>query len=321
MRANLVRTVLFLVAVLLTGSACLADTVILKDDRRIKGLILDEFKDRIVLSTAGGEKTIFKSDIRYAMYDDEERALLQTGRAQFKKRQYIEAYYTYEEALELNPDLEEARQKLDYLRSYVETKTRYDVLDAVRTKNELYGGAEGKTLVKEVREELGFVLGADGKYVFIDKIIKNMSGKDSSPYKEGDRIISVWGEMAAYMGVDEVAEMLLRPGEIRFVVERATMPKLFVPNPITAILMLSNYRSIAGAELKLARKGVTIDRVFPEGPFSRAGIMAKDLLYRIGGRNTRYMPLRDVINVIMSNRGRELEVVVHRDITIWKKDR
>lgn len=321
MRANLVRTVLFLAVVLLTGPACIADTVILKDDRRVKGLILDEFKDRIVLSTAAGEKTIFKSDIRYAVYDDEERALLLTGRDQFKKRQYIDAYYTYEKALELNPDLEEARQKVDFLRSYVETKTRYDVLDAVRTKNELYGGAEGKTPVKKVREELGLVLGTDGKYVFIDKVAGNMSGKDVPPYKEGDRIISVWGEMAAYMSVDEVAEMLLRPGEIRFVVERVMKPELSVSNTITAILMFSTYRNIAGAELKLAKKGVIVDRVFPEGPFGRAGIAAKDLLYRIGGRNTRYMPLRDVIDVIMSNQGRELEVVVHRDITIWKKDR
>ncbi len=320
MRANSLRTVLFLAA-LLTASACAADTVILKDGRRVKGLILDEFKDRIVLSTADGEKAIFKADIRYAAYDDEERALLQTGRAQFKRRQYIDAYYTYEKALETNPDLEEARQKLDFLRSYVETKTRYDVLDMVRAKNELYGGAEGATLEKQVREELGLVLGTDGKYVFIDKMVRNVSGKDPSPYEEGDRIVSVWGEMAAYMSVDDVAEMLLRPGEIRFVVERAMFPELSAANPLSAILAFSTYRNIAGAELKLAKKGVIADRVFPEGPFSRAGIRAKDLLYRIGGRNTRYMPFRDVIDVIMSNRGRELEVVVHRDITIWKKDR
>lgn len=320
MRANLATTVLFFAVVLSAGRACVADTVILKDDRRIKGLILDEYKDRIVLSTASGEKTIFKSDIRYAVYDDEERALLQTGREQFKRMQYIKAYYTYEKALELNPDLEDARQKLDFLRSYVETKTRYDVLDTVRTKNELYGGAAGKTLVNEVREELGMVLGTDGKYVFIDEIVSNISGEDPPPYKEGDRIISVWGEMAAHMSVDEVAEMLLRPGEIRFVVERTALPELSAFNPITAILTLSTYRNIAGADLKLAKKGVIADRVFSDGPFSRAGIRAKDLLCRIGGSNTRYMPLRDVIDVIISNRGRALEVVIHRDITVWKKD-
>lgn len=321
MRAILPTTVLFFAAVLMAHLACLADTVTLKDDRRIRGLIVDEYKDRIVLSTSSGEKTIFKSDIRYAVYDDEERALLQTGREQFKRMQYIKAYYTYEKALELNPDLEEARQKRDFLRSYVETKTRYDVLDTVRTKNELYGGAAGKTLEVRVREEMGLVLGTDGKHVFIDKMIGNMSGEDPAPYKEGDRIISVWGELAAYMSVDEVAEMLLRPGEIRLVVERTVFPKLSTLNPVAAVLTLATYRNIAGAELKLVKKGVVADRVFREGPFSRAGIRVNDLLYRIGGRNTRYMPLGDVIDVIMSHRGRELEAVIHRDITIWKKDK
>ena len=317
------KTVLFIalaaaLAVIARG-AC-ADTVIMKDKTLIKGLILDEFKDRIVISTAEGEKSLMKDDIRCAVYDDEERALLQTGSTQFKKGNFLKAYYIYEKAAELNPDSEEACQKRDFLRNYVETKTRYDIEDGVRRNQERFSGAEGMTFLKMLKEQMGLVLASDGKYVLVEKVIKDVPAKAAKNFREGDRIVSVWGEMSSYMQPEEVAEMMLRPGQTRIVIERALNPKLSFPGRVGVILPIGNYRPMLGAELKITRKGITIVSVLPKGPFSKAGIKSGDLLHRVGGQNTRYMPIKDVVRKFTESEGKEIEVVVHREMVIWKRD-
>lgn len=304
----------------LPGWAAHADTVIMKDETRIKGLILDEFRDRIVVSTAEGEKTLMKDDIRCAVYDDEERALLQTGSTQFKKGNFLKAYYIYDKVAELNPDSDDACQKRDFLRNYVETKTRYDIEDGVRRKREIFSGASGMTFLKMLQDEMGIVLVTDNKYVFVEKIIKGAQTKAAKNFREGDRIVSVWGEMSFYAQPEEVAEMMLRPGQTRMVIERALTPKLTFPGRVGFILPIENYRPMLGAELKLTKKGIMVVRVFPNGPFSKAGIKRGDLLHRVGAQNTRYMPIKDVIKEFTENEGTEIEVVVHREIIIWKRD-
>ncbi|MFC1548431.1 PDZ domain-containing protein [Candidatus Omnitrophota bacterium] len=289
-----------------------ADTVILRSGKRLKGLILDEYKDRIILSTGEGEKIIMKSKIRSAIYDSEEKALIQKARNQLKKHQYIKAYYTYKKAADLNPEHKEALERVSYLRGYLETKTRDDVLNNIRTNKERFEGLEGKTMSRRVAEELGLTLGQGEKYVFVKKI----SGRNpSDEVKQGDKIVGVWGEMTAYMDTDEVGNMLLSPGEVKFRIERAVRPVLSASNS-----MFSKYRKIMGARLKLEKKGIIIERVAPKGPLGKAGIANNDLLFRINGKNTRYMPLSNVLDIIRSNQGKEIDIDIRRDVTLWKQE-
>jgi hypothetical protein len=41
-----------------------ADTVYVKDGKELKGIVVEDFKDRIIFSTADGEITVMKSDIK-----------------------------------------------------------------------------------------------------------------------------------------------------------------------------------------------------------------------------------------------------------------
>jgi len=72
---KLKRTIALAVFLILFSSSVFADIVIMKDGKRIKGLILDEFKDRIVVSTVEGEKIIMISDIESAIYSSEENII------------------------------------------------------------------------------------------------------------------------------------------------------------------------------------------------------------------------------------------------------
>ncbi|RKY41318.1 MAG: hypothetical protein DRP85_06665 [Candidatus Makaraimicrobium thalassicum] len=296
-----------------------ADTVILKGGKRVKGLILDEFRDRITLSTAEGEKTIKRSDIRSAVYDSEEKALIREGENQLTKGHYIKAYYLYEKALRFNPDLERARERLHYIRGYLETEARRDVIRSIVTRREGSGNAGEKTPVRRVADELGLVLAPGAKYVRIEKIMgSNPSGRGAE-LRPGDRIVAVCGEMTAYMDVDEVAGILLVPGEIRFAIERTVVPELSSAGALFDGLLFSRYKKIVGAGLKLRNRGVTVNSITPGGPFEAAGIRKGDLLHRINGKNTRYMPLSEVTGIIKKNQNKKIEIVIRRDITFWRK--
>jgi C-terminal processing protease CtpA/Prc len=312
------RSVLHAVAFFSIVAFCLqstADVVILKNGKRLKGLILDEYKDRVVLSTADGEKTIMKSKIRSAVYDSEEDALIQKARNQLKKHQYVEAYYTYKKAVDLNPEHEEALERLNYLRGYLETKTRDDIIEGVRNNKERFAGADGRTVGRRVAEELGLVLGQGDKYAYVEEIVNDNLSGSASKLKPGDRIVRVWGEMTAYMTVDEVGVLLLSPGEVRFTVERTVSPLLR-----TAKSLFPWHSKIMGAHLRLIKKGIVIEKLRRGGPFAQVGILSGDLLCRINGKNTRYMPLSEVLGIIKKDQGRTIEIDVQRDVTLWRKE-
>lgn len=292
-----------------------ADTVIFKDGKRAKGLILDEFKDRIVLSTIEGEKVIPKSKIRSAVYDSEEKALMQEARNQMKKNQHIKAYYTYKKVLELDPEMKEARERMDYLKGYLEEQTKGDIMKSVRNRQERLQGASGKTPVQRAREELGLFLETGEKYVFVRS---NNSSGSSKKIKAGDSIVSVWGEMAAYMDADEVANMLLVPGETRCVIERALKVDLYKGHAKNN-LFSNGYERIIGAKLELEKRGVIVKKVSSSGPFSEAGIKRGDLIERINGKNTRYMPMSKIIDLIKENKEKKMDIVIRRGVVFWRK--
>ena len=301
--------------ILFCGLSASADTVILTNGERIKGLILDEYKDRVVVSTVYGEKIIMKSEIRSAIYDSEVKALMQKGRNQVRKMEYFEAYHTYAKALELDPKLTEARERLDYLRSFLETKMKKDITRSIQQKKEKFQGTSGVVPTQRVAEEFGITLAPNGKYIEIGKI----TDKSADMLKPGDKIISVWGELTAYMDTEEVADVLLKSDECKLVVERTLFPTLASVNNNLNNMFLNGSGKAVGAKLKLVKKGIIIKDVAPDGPFGKAGAEEGDVLFRINGKNTRYMPMRQIYEIIKENQHQEIEVVIRRSVTLWRK--
>jgi len=293
-----------------------ADTVLLKNGKRIKGLILDEYRDRIVLSTFGGEIEILKKDIRSAIYDEEAKTLITKARNHARRENYVKAYYTYKKVLELDPELEEAKEQLAYLRNFLETKIRRDIERDMEKKNKRSSGSEGKPATEAAREELGIVVVPGDKYAVIQEVGEDVVVSEGTHLLEGDRIISVWGEMAAYMDAEEVADMLLGAEECRMVIERSVDVDLEGGTGI-----FNDYKSVIGGSLKLTRKGAIVESVSSGGPLEEAGIKKGDLIYRIAGKNTRYMPMEEIFSVIKDKKGQTVEVVFRRTSTICNKEK
>jgi len=318
---KLINATLIMSAVLSFCCPARADTVIFRNGERAKGLILEEFKDRIVFSTAEGEKELMKSDIRSAIYDSEQKALLQKARNQFKKGHFIKAYYAYEKILDLDPNAEEAQERLYYLKNYLGSKTRGDINHRIANKKLFSDNEQGTSAAERVVGELGFVLSPGEKYVFIKEIKNGGLADKKTGLGSGDRIVEVWGEMTAYMDEDEVSRLLLGSGESRFIVEKTVVSRfLSSSRSLFDGLLWSRYKRIIGAGLRLQTDGIVVGSVSFGGPFEAAGIRRGDLLYRINGVNTRYLPMSKIIDIVRNNQDKEVELVVRRDITLWKKE-
>ncbi len=91
-------------------SEAFADTILLKNEKEIKGLVVERYADRIILSTEKGEIPILLSGIKKIDYDDAEQNFMQVGRAYEAENKYGEALAYYEKALEANPNFEEAKK-------------------------------------------------------------------------------------------------------------------------------------------------------------------------------------------------------------------
>ena len=295
-----------------------ADMVKLKNGETVKGLILDEYKDRIVLSTASGERVLMKGDISSAVYDSEERTLLRKADNLFKKGQYIKAYYAYAGIVELNPEQEEARQRLNYLRNYIEDKT-HDKFRGKSAKRIYHGedATQGSSLEK-LRDTYGVVLVQKENDVYVGQMTKILKDRYFKALKPGDKIVNVWGEMSAYMDAREVAALMMNSDQVDMEIERSLDPKLTYAGSLLSKLFFG-YRRVIGAKLVLRRDGIKIYGLVKSGPFFVSGVEKGDLLYRIAGESTRYMPMERVVEIIMASQGKDLDIVIHRKLIFWKK--
>jgi len=289
------------------------DTLLLKNGERVKGLILNEYKDRIVVSTAGGEVYYMKSDIRSASYDSEARSFLQAARNQVKKGQYVKAYYTYEQVTSLDPDIEEAAERLIFLSKYIGTKAKYDMKDRIARHRDMDTAAESVSPGEKIEKKLGILLARGDKYVEV----KETDGVSSGLLAKGDKIVSVWGEMAAFMDIEEVASLLLGSNEVRITVERPVPVELSDINPLISLFLPDDCSRITGAKLKLERAGLTVSRANDNGPFKNAGIERGDLIFAVDGKSTEYMSLGTFRRIIRSRQGETTGFVIRRKIVLW----
>lgn len=314
-KKSIIFALFFLVLFVLASNA---DTLRLRSGGTVKGLILDEYKDRIVISTVNGELVVLKSDIDSAVYDSEEKTLLRKADNLFKKGRYIKAYYAYADIVDLNPGQNEARLRMNYLRHYVEN--RIDNRFRGKSAKNIYSGehASQDSPLEKLEDSYGIVLVQKDDNVFVGKVIDTFRNRYFKSLEPGDRIVNVWGEMSAYMDAREVAALMMNSEQVSLEIERSLKPELALAgNALTRLFF--GYRKVIGAKLILEREGIKISSLEKDGPFAASGVKKDDMLSSIDGKDTRYMPMRKVIAIIMDSQGKFLEIVIRRKLTFWRK--
>jgi tetratricopeptide (TPR) repeat protein len=323
------KRIMFLLLLLITHYSLLitfsnADTIYTSEGKELKGIVVEDYKDRLKFSTPDGEITVMKADIKELYYDTEEDNLIKLAEQMFERKDYVRAYAFYDKALRANPDSRRAKDGVVFLQGFLFRKDQAMKEEVVRRQEELERG-QGAVIpvektedeyVKEraeaLRKNIGIVLVMKGSFPVVAYVDIGSVAYEAG-IKPGDMIIAVWGKLTGYLSLKEAIEMLLeKPSlELKIIIER-TIELELKPNRN----MLTSTKEMMSASLAMQFDGLTVtDVASPD-----TGLKAQDIITAIDGKSTRYMPLKNAIELIRGSKKDTVPLTIRRELLIWRKD-
>lgn len=304
------------------GSAA-ADTVQLKDGEQLKGLVVEEYEDRVILSTADGEMPVMRKEILKVEYDDPSYTLLSMGRELERNKKFGEALSYYEKAAQLNPSLQEAKTAAIGVRSKMwagftegplgEMQKQQEIQDAYRADTSIEDEARRSEEADEslLWKRMGVELLQDGDFIRVEDVRIGGYGHQAG-MRIGDVIYAVDGHSMRYIQKRTVMKDLLNPRYASMTMEvrrKVTFP---------AKVAKTDLRNL-GIDLKQDYNGVVIHRVKSGSPADRYGVKAGDRLMHVGGSSTRYMPLNKIGSAFKSNQGKAFSIETSRTLQMARQ--
>ena len=314
--------IIAIILIFIIASTLLADTVIMKDRKEIKGLIVDEYVDRIVLSAVDGEKDILREDIERIEYDTPEQNFMQLGRSYDAKTWYDKAAFYYKKAMKINPDYKEAREA--YLASHAKmwrqeerlTKKAVERQQIVmdwrenRYKEPTSGRKDKSLLLKDI---LGLSL-EDKEGVFTIKGVIPYSSADKAGIQEEDLLVGIWGRLIRYSKIEDILDELLGPkySEVMILIEKEIYfqigENVVDPYEDLGVLLEFEYEGLIVKDVALGKMGESV------------GFKQGDFIVAIDGNFSRYLPLDSVIALIKSAKNNAGVVfTIRRKVTLRRE--
>ncbi len=292
------RFLLWVPALLLaTALPSSADTIRIHNSEPLKGLIVEEHEDRVVLSTGDGEKMVFRTDIQEIEYDEPEYSFLNLGRDMERSKKWGEAKSYFDKAYELNPNLVEARQAALAIQSRLwakaidegprEEMSKQQVIeDAYRANVDVDGLAKAKAdRERDLWQRLGLKLETKGDWAAISNVL--IGGKAYKwGLRSGDELAGVDGRSLRYLNSETVVEELLEPRYSNGSLSIGRRVSL-EPKPGRSLLKM------LGVKIRQQYNGLTVENAGKKSPFKKG-----DLIVEIAGQLTRYLPTKKAQQLI-----------------------
>jgi len=292
-----------------------ADVVYLKNNAEEKGIVVEEYADRVVISTYKGEISIFRKDIRKLVYDLPEQNLVKLGDNYLSRREYERAYFYYEKASKINPEYEIARDKMNYVMGFLFRQREQSKLQDVERRKDFgnWPPVSASPKKKDLYENIGLRVGGEDGNIKITDV-----RRDSSAFKAGlrpgDTLVSVWGRFTKYMSEKDIERILLEEsfGEVKLCIGREISLKRDKAES-------KSYKDVIGGKIQILPRGLTLTDLEKDGPAEKSGLMKNDLIVALSGKEVRYMPFKEAVKIIENPSNSAIRFDVRRDVTIWKK--
>nr|MBU1327976.1 PDZ domain-containing protein [Candidatus Omnitrophota bacterium] len=312
--------IIIFIALILTATTLYADTVILKNRTKVKGLVVDEYVDRIALSTIDGEKHILRKDIDKIEYDAPEQNFMQLGRAYDEKGWYDKAAFYYKKAMDINPDYKEAMDA--YVASHAkmwreeEKRTKKDIElhnMAIEWRTRKNKKIENVVKSKEslVKESIGISIVEHEGVFRINEVIPGSSAYKSG-IKKDDFLIGIWGRLVRYSKLEDVLKELIGPkySEVKILVGK----DISVP----AEAGMNMYKEL-GMSLSFEYEGLMVKDIISDKKGGLAGLKKGDFVIAIDNNITRYLPMDSVIALINNPKNNKIVFTVRRNINLRRE--
>jgi hypothetical protein len=301
-----------------------ADTVYFNDGSEIKGIVVENYHNWIVLNTFDGEKQIDKAEIKDIIYDRREQNLIKLGDYHQGKGNSVKAYTYYKKAYELNPGYKEARDKFIHMRSSLLRGPDRQFKSDMDRKRALFmeSGRVYDPVIREkiltpeakLKENTGLVIFLDDHMPKISMIMPS-SAAEKSGLKQGDIIFSLWGKLTGYMDLDSIVGMMIysQSPEIILAVKRRIA---LVPHKSQ-----SNSLSHIGISIDFREDGLVVKDLKNGSDAASSGLLQGDIITDINKESTRYMPLRSAIGKIEEGfASGDLQLDILRNTSLWRKE-
>lgn len=285
-----------------------ADTVRFKNRNEIKGLVVEKHADRVIISTEQGELPVMFEDIETIEYDDPAQSFFDLGKINEAQKRFGVALAYYEKAIELNPNHEEAKRAALSMRSRFWASSNERPLSEIDKQQSLHDSwSSGRPIeevtkrrsseqTKQLRDGLGVVLEKKGDWVRLS-FVDPKKPAFATGLRKSDRLISIDGESLRYLSEAIVGSKLISPWVTSCTLE-------FERDAYVRLADGKSTLKALGLKLKLEYQGVIVQQVQGQSSADRAGLRQGDLVTRVGGAATRYMPMRKVVELI-ENAGEE----------------
>ncbi len=293
-----------------------ADTIILKTGKDLKGLIVEEHTDRIILSTEKGEVPILRNGIKDIQYDEPAQNFMRIGKDYEAKGQVGEALAYYEKALELNPDLQDAQKAIFGLRSRFWASNTEGPREEVEKQQILFEAWDQKKPVddfvkkkekeqaKVLRKSLGIVLEKKGDWVRL-AYVNPKSPAAVAGLKKNDRLAAIDHQSLRYLNANVVGQKMLTPRYSNFGLE-------FERDCFLHKEKISSDLKNLGFDLRLEYQGLVVNGVRPGSIADQAGMKNRDLVFKIDKKATRYMPLKKAKQLVRDSKEERIILTVRR---------
>jgi len=316
------RIILCITIILLINHSLFADIIVMKDGKKLKGLVVDEYADRVTLSTVDGEKDILRKDIERIEYDTPEQNFMQLGRLYEEKGWYGKASFYYKKAMDINPEYKEAREA--YLASHAkmwreEERSAKKELERQNIalswwKNRYKKDRpETRDKLSLLKETLGFsLIEKDGIFTITE--VRSGSSADKAGIQRGDLLVGIWGRLIKYSKLIDVLDELLGPkySEVRVLIEREVVV------PLGDIKDDAIYKNL-GINLGFEYDGLMVRELREDSVADLAGLKKGDYIIAIDKNITRYLPIDSIISIINSTREEKIVFNIRRKVNLRRE--
>ncbi len=296
-------------------SIAFADKVTLIGGTTVPGLIVDEYVDRIVISTYEGEKTFKRSEISSIEYDEVVSRLLNLADEARGSKRYKEAAYYYQRALGVDPGSVAAK---DGMRLIIREQL---LAGTERSREELAlmealeGGANWSGLPRSavsqrnnVRDLLGIELAIekDTPVAYVKSVVPGSVAAENG-VRENDRIVSVWGKNLHYLSYEQILQELAGP--------EYSVVKCGIEREVTV-----DARQARAMVIDLDKDGYFIRDVSDLDAGTAKFVSFGDRLLAVNSVSTRYMPPGE-LNKMLKDKKEKAALLLKRYIYMTRERR